>query len=90
MFLPPSHFIVGSQSELSVGARRKAMIMLVLFGLIAVDLLPLSPTLVPLQLVLSDRSSIVGRDIPAKSEVIFCPNTDLGRVRLGWSEGGDR
>ena len=71
MFLPPSHFIVGSQSELSVGARRKAMIMLVLFGLIAVDLLPLSPTLVPLQLVLSDRSSIVGRGVPAKSEVIF-------------------
>ena len=73
-----------------MGSGRKAMIVLVLLGLIAVDLLPFSPALVPLQLVLSDGRSVVGRGVPAKGEVAFCPGTDLGRVRLGRSDGRDR
>ena len=66
------------------------MIVFVLLGLITVDLFPLPPTLVPLQLVLHDGGSVVGRGIPAKGEVVFHPRAHLGRVGLGGAEGGDR
>ena len=72
-----------------MGARREAVNMLVLLGLVAVDLFPFSPTLVPLQLVLRDGCSVVGWGVPAKGEVVFRPIAHLGRVGLRWTEGRD-
>ena len=66
------------------------MSMLVLLGLVTVDLFPLPPTLIPLQLILCDGRSIVRWGIPAKGEVVFCSRAHLGRVRLGRTEGRDR
>lgn len=87
--LPPSYFIIGSQPKLSVGSRCKSMVMLKLLGLVTVDLLPLSPALVPFQLVLCDGSTIVGWGIPPKAEVVLGSTGHLGRIGLGWTEGRD-
>ena len=62
------------------------MVVLELLGLIAVDLLPLSPALIPLQLVLRDGRPVVRWGIPTKTQAVLCPTSHLRRVWLGGTE----
>lgn len=61
------------------------MVVLELLCLVTAYLLPLSPALVPLQLVLCDGRPVVRWGIPAKAEAVLGSAGNLGRVGLGWT-----
>ena len=63
------------------------MAVLKLLGLVAVNLLPLSPALVPLQLVLVDGRPVVRRGIPTKAQAVLGSTGNLWWVWLGGTEG---